>query len=142
MGIVQGILGNLTEVSASEIEKEFGDYLMPNERVQMGFKLVRDVVILTTLRLIEFDKKELTGKKMRMKFRFLTDIVNVSCETAGFLLDDSELYITYIVSPYHKTNNLELATVHYEFPRKYDIKPFFQKLQSYVYENHKRMNLM
>lgn len=36
-------------------------------------------------------------------------------ETAGTGFDDSELTISYIKSPYYKSNNVELATYKFEF---------------------------
>lgn len=133
MSFVQGILGNLSEVDPRELEKEYGDYLLDGEKVEMGFKLVRDVVLLTDRRLIEFDKSGMTGKKVKVSFIFLTDIVYVYAETASLVDDDSDIYIQYIRPFQSGVKNL-----HLEFPRKYDIKKFYGRMLEWVEKNSKR----
>lgn len=64
--LLQGILGNMSEVSVSNLSAEFGTYLMDGETIQTGFKLIRDAMIITDWRILSFDKQGTTGQKMRV----------------------------------------------------------------------------
>lgn len=96
--LMSGILGNLNEVDAESLTSEFGQYLIDDETINLGFKLVRDVVIFTDKRIISFDKQGTTGQKMRVTSIKLSTVIEVTAETAGFGLDDSEITITYITT--------------------------------------------
>ena len=138
--VMQGILGNMSEVSADSLEKEFGAYLMAGETIQTGFKLVRDAMIITDKRIMQFDKQGATGQKMRVNSIYLNSIYNVSAETAGFGLDDSELEIFYISTPNLKANSADFAKKKFEFPKKYNIQGLYKMLQELAYENYINLN--
>ena len=55
--LASGMLGNMSEVSVEDLTKEYGAYLMEGETIQTGFRLVRDVVLFTDKRIIDFDKQ-------------------------------------------------------------------------------------
>ena len=99
------LAGNLNEISSESLMQEYGAYLMEGENIWTGFKLVRDVVLITDKRIIDIDKQGATGKKMRVDSINLNSIFHVSVETAGFGADDSELNLQYIVSPYFKVSS-------------------------------------
>lgn len=139
--LFQGLAGNLSEISVDELYKEYNDYLMDGERIHLGFKLIRDVVIFTDRRILDFDKQGATGQKMRVNSIFMDTIINVTAETAGFGFDDSEMTITYIVSPYFKASGgVALAERKYEFPKRYNIQPLYKVLAETAWENHQRIN--
>ena len=139
--VAQGVLGNMSEVNTADLEKEYGAYLMEGETLQVGYKLVRDVVWFTDKRIIDFDKQGATGKKMRVDTIYLSSIIHVSCETSGFGLDDSEINITYITSPFYRASNgVSVAEKKVEFPKKYDIQPLYRRLQTIAFENHEKLN--
>lgn len=140
MKIAGGLAGNLSEVSVEQLEKEYGQYLMYNETISIGFKLTRDTVIFTNMRIIDFDKQGATGKKMSVESINMTSIVDVVAETAGFGLDDSEIKIAYMVNPYYKSHAAEFKTKKFEFPKKYDIQPVYKMLQETAYENVMKLN--
>ena len=141
MGILQGVLGNnMSEVSLESLEKEFGMYLMTGEKIQTGFKLVRDSMVITDKRILEFDYQGATGKKCRVESINLGTIFNVSAETAGFGVDDSELEIWYITTPNMRANNVEYKTKKFEFPKKYDVRELYRMLQELAYENFQHLN--
>ena len=94
--LVQGALGNMNEIPAAELTKAYGAYLMDGETIQLGFRLIRDVVLFTDKRIVDFDKQGATGQKMRVDSINLSSIIHVSAETSGFGLDDSEINIDYI----------------------------------------------
>ncbi len=55
---------------------------------------------------------------MRVDSINLNSIVHVSAETSGFGLDDSEINISYIASPYYKaTNGVSMGEKTFEFPK-------------------------
>ena len=94
--LASGMLGNMSEVSVEDLTKEYGAYLMEGETIQTGFRLVRDVLLFTDKRIIDFDKQGATGQKMRVDSINLSSVIHVSAETSGFGLDDSEINISYI----------------------------------------------
>ncbi len=100
--LIQGVLGNLSEVSVEQLNKEYSGYLMDDEEITMGFKLVKDAVIFTDKRILSFDKQGATGSKSRVTSINLETIFSVTAETAGFGVDDSEITIFYISSPKFK----------------------------------------
>ncbi|WP_262495703.1 PH domain-containing protein [Paenibacillus sp. B2(2019)] len=53
--VLGGLLGNYSEVTIPELKSQYGAYLMPQEEIQMGFKLIRDAFIITDDRLILID---------------------------------------------------------------------------------------
>ena len=139
--VVQGALGNMSEVSAEELSNEYGAYIMDGETIQLGFRLVRDVILFTDKRIIDFDKQGATGQKMRVDSINLSSIIHVSAETSGFGIDDSEINITYIVSPYFRASSgVVTAEKKYEFPKKYNIQPLYKQLQEIAYNNHESLN--
>lgn len=138
--VMQGVLGNMSEISPEALQKEYGAYLMDGESIQTGFILVRDVMIITDKRIMEFDKQGATGQKMRVNSIYLDSIYSVSAETAGFGLDDSELEIYYIETPYLKAHGVEYASKKFEFPKKYNIQGLYKMLQEIAYANFERLN--
>ena len=139
--VLQGMLGNMSEVSSEKLMQEYGAYLIDGEVIKNGFILVRDVVIFSDKRIIYFDKQGATGQKMRVASIYLDSIINVSAETAGFGLDDSELNIEYITSPYFRASSgVSISSRKFEFPKKYEIQPIYKWLQEVAYANHQRIN--
>ena len=138
--LIQGLLGNLSEISVEALTQEYGMYLMDGETIQTGFKLIRDALILTDKRILSFDKQGATGQKMRVDSINLSSIYHVTAETAGFGLDDSELEIDYIITPYLKAHNVQTARKKYEFPKKYNIQGLYKMLQELAFENVSRLN--
>lgn len=138
--LIQGVLGNLSEVSTEQLTKEYSGYLMDDEEISMGFKLVRDAVVFTDKRILFFDKQGATGSKNRVTSINLETIVSVTAETAGFGIDDSEITITYISSPNLKSNNIAVDSHKLEFPKKYAIQPLYKMLQELAYQNFKNIN--
>ena len=139
--VASGLMGNLSEVSPESLMQEYGMYLMDGETITTGFKLVRDVVIVTDKRIIDFDKQGATGVKMRVDSINLSQIYHVSAETAGFGADDSEINIRYIISPYFKcSGGVDVAEKKLEFPKKYNVQPLYKYLQEIAYQNHEALN--
>lgn len=75
-GLVQGAMGNAVEVSAEELSNEYSKYLFEGETIQNGFKLIRDVIIFTDIRIIFVDKQGASGKKTSSKSIYLSHIID------------------------------------------------------------------
>ncbi|MFC5529010.1 PH domain-containing protein [Cohnella yongneupensis] len=140
MGLFSGLLNNYSEVSVQELTAQYGAYLMPQEKILMGFKLVRDSFMFTDERLILVDHQGVTGKKTRVASIHLNSIYEVTMETAGTGFDDSEVTIHYITSPYFKTNNVSTATYKFEFGKKFNVQPIYVALMTIAHQNNKRLN--
>lgn len=139
--VMQGLAGNLNEMTPEALMQEYGCYLMEGETIKTGFKLVRDVVLFTDKRIIDFDKQGATGQKMRVDSINLNSVVHVSAETAGFGVDDSEINIQYISSPYFRASGgVDIASKKFEFPKKYNIQALYRYLQEVAYRNHESIN--
>lgn len=135
-----GLAGNYSEVSNDDLNKEYGMYLMDGESINVGFKLVRDVLIFTNKRIIMTDKQGATGTKMSVKSINLFSVVSVEMETSGFGFDDSELTFTYISSPELKGHHVTYALHKLEFPKKYNVQALYKLLQELAYENCLKIN--
>ena len=137
---LQGALGNYNEMDATDIQNEYGMYLMDGEEIQIGFKLIRDALIFTDKRIIFTDKQGATGTKMRVESINLFSIVDVTMETSGFGFDDSELTFTYIKTADLKAHHVEYAEHKLEFPKKFNVQPLYKLLQELAYKNCVRIN--
>ncbi|MDO4437939.1 MAG: PH domain-containing protein [Eubacteriales bacterium] len=140
-GILQGgIASNYSEQSVEALEKEYGQYLMDNEQITMGFKLIRDALIFTDKRIIFSDKQGTTGTKTRIESINLHSIVEVTMETSGFGFDDSEITFTYIKTPYLKAHGIEYGSHTLEFPKNFNVQGLYKILQELAYDNCVRLN--
>ncbi|MBY9081136.1 PH domain-containing protein [Paenibacillus sp. HN-1] len=138
--LFNGLLGNYSEVSPAELKSQYGMYLMPDEKIESGFKLIRDSFIITDERLILIDHQGVTGKKTRVASISLESIYEVTMETAGTGFDDSEITIHYIQSPYFKSNNVQVGSYKFEFGKKFNVQPIYVALLTLAHQNHKRLN--
>jgi len=93
MGIFSALMGNAGTVSQEDLLKKYGQLLIDNEEIEMGFKLIRDTFIFTNKRLILVDVQGLTGSKTEYKSITYKSITRFSVETAGTFDLDAELKI-------------------------------------------------
>lgn len=91
MGFLDGLMGNATEVDVTELEDELSPIMGDNERVERAFKVVRDMYVFTSGRLLLIDKQGLTGKKVDYLSLPYRAITSFSVETAGHFDLDAEL---------------------------------------------------
>ncbi len=139
--ITQGIAGNYSEVSLEKLEEQYGMYLIDGEQIKTGFTLIRDTVIFTDKRIIEIDKQGTTGQKVRVDTIWLDSVINVSVETAGFGIDDSDITVSYIASPYFRSSKgVEVEEKIFEFPKKYNVQALYQWLVTVACKNHEYIN--
>lgn len=103
-GMFDAVLGNATELSPEEASTEVGQLLVANERVELSYKLVRDMFVFTDRRLLLVDKQGITGKKIEYHSIPYKSITHFSVETAGTLDRDAELkiFVSGNPDPIHK----------------------------------------
>lgn len=93
MGLFSNLLGNAGVADPQELKKEYGNLLIDNEAIEVGFKLFRDVFIFTNKRLVLVDKQGLTGSKTEYLSISYKSISRFSVETSGHFDLDAELKI-------------------------------------------------
>ena len=93
MGIFSSLLGNAGSLDAETLQKEYLKLLIPSEKIEAGFKLIRDTFIFTNKRLILVNVQGITGKKVEYFSVSYKSISRFSLETAGSFDLDAELKI-------------------------------------------------
>lgn len=93
MGLFSALMGNAGHADISDLTKQYGQLLIENETIEMGFKLIRDVFIFTNKRLILVEKQGITGSKIEYKSIAYKAISRFSVETAGTFDLEAELKI-------------------------------------------------
>lgn len=93
MGLLDGLMGNASEIDVATIEAEFKQILTPAERTEKAYQLIRDTIVFTDKRLIYVDRQGISGKKVEYQSIPYRNIVRFSVETAGSLDLDAELKI-------------------------------------------------
>ena len=58
MGLFSAFIGNAGAVSQEDLKKDYGKLLISGEEIELGFKLIRDLFIFTTKRLILMTNKD------------------------------------------------------------------------------------
>ncbi|MBE9397120.1 PH domain-containing protein [Pontibacterium sp. N1Y112] len=93
MGLLDGLLGNASDVDIDELKEELEPVLYEGEEIRLAFKVIRDKYIFTESRLILIDIQGMTGKKREYLTIPYKSIVRFSVETSGHFDMDSELKI-------------------------------------------------
>ena len=93
MGILSNILGNAGVVDSAKLTNEYGDLLIENESIEVGFNIFRDKFIFTNKRLIIVDVQGITGSKIEYLTVPYSKITKYSIETSGSFDLDAELKI-------------------------------------------------
>ena len=101
MGLLDGLMGNASEIDVSTIEAEFKQILAPQEKAEKAYQLIRDTIVFTDKRLIYVDRQGISGKKVEYQSIPYRNIVRFSVETAGSLDLDAELKIWVSGNPTH-----------------------------------------
>jgi hypothetical protein len=111
MALLDGLLGNASEVDATKLEAEFAKVLASGERIEKAYQLIRDLFIFTDKRLILIDKQGLTGSKVEYHSLPYRAITHFSIETGGHFDLDAELKVWVSGSsvPFQKKFNKRLS---------------------------------
>lgn len=106
MGLFDGLLGNATEVESDKLQEELSPIMYSGEEIERAFKVIRDMYVFTSARLILIDKQGVTGKKVEYLSIPYKSITTFCVESAGHFDMDSEL--TLWVSGHHEPIKKEL----------------------------------
>jgi hypothetical protein len=111
MGLLDGLLGNASEIDAAKLETEFSSVLAAGERIEKAYQLIRDLFVFTDKRLILVDKQGLTGSKIEYHSLPYRAITHFSIETGGHFDLDAELkvWVSGSSTPFQKTFNKRLS---------------------------------
>ena len=91
--LFDALLGNASQVDLKEAAKETSHLLVPGEKIELCYKLVRDFFVFTDRRLILIDKQGLRGKKIECHSIPYKSVTHFAVETAGTFDRDAELKI-------------------------------------------------
>jgi hypothetical protein len=111
MGLLDGLLGNASEVDGAALEAEFSKVLAAGERIEKAYQLIRDLFIFTDKRLILVDKQGVTGSKIEYHSLPYRAITHFSIETGGHFDLDAELkvWVSGSATPFQKKFNKRLS---------------------------------
>ena len=123
MGLLDGLLGNASEVDASQLQTECAQILVPGERIEKAYQLIRDTFVFTDKRLIFVNRQGLTGKKVDYQSIPYRSITRFNIETAGPFDLDAELKIWLTGSP---------APIQLQFNKKLSVYAVQSVLAGYV----------
>ena len=110
MGLLNGLLGNASEIDGAKIQDEFTQILAPGERIEKAYQLIRDLFVFTDKRLILVDKQGITGSKIEYHSLPYRAITHFSIETGGHFDLDAELkiWVSGAAAPIQKQFNKKL----------------------------------
>jgi PH (Pleckstrin Homology) domain-containing protein len=91
VALLRGLRGHASEVDADRLEKEFAAILVEGEAIERVYKLVRDLRVFTTKRLILVDRQGVTGQRGVYLSIPYAAVTRFALETAGFFDADAEL---------------------------------------------------
>lgn len=123
MGLLRGLLGHASEVDVEKLEQEFSTLLIDGEVIEHAYKLVRDLVVFTSLRLVLVDKQGLTGKKREYVSIPYGSITRFSKETAGRFDMDAEIKVWL---------RGESTPLQFEFRKDRNVHDVYRVLSSYI----------
>ena len=93
MAVISKLLGNSVRVDPKKVEKKLKQILMADEKIELAFKIFRDMTIFTNFRVILIDKKGTTGMKTIYHAIPYKSIIHFSVTSSGVVDLDSELKI-------------------------------------------------
>lgn len=93
MGLLDAVLGNASEVDVEEVREELAPIIGESESIEKVYKLIRDMFVFTSGRLILIDKQGMTGRKVSYHSIPYRAITQFTLETAGHFDMDAELKI-------------------------------------------------
>ncbi len=93
MGLLDGLIGNSSEVDLEDVISKYQQLLAQGEKIEKAYKVLRDLFLFTNKRLILVDVQGLTGKKVEYLSIPYKHITHFSIETAGNFDLDAELKI-------------------------------------------------
>lgn len=92
MADAKGIM-NWTFISETNVPDDIKDVLVDGEEVEVAYKTIRDVAVVTNKRIIIADKQGITGKKVEVYTIPFKSINMYSSENAGTLDFNAEIQL-------------------------------------------------
>lgn len=139
-GVLQGMMGHYSELSAESAQQQYGMYLMRGESFTRCFALIRDKMLFADRRIVFIDHQGMTGTKAAVVSIDLQSIVDVRLETGGAGFDHAELSFSYMACPYYKAYDAKVASKTLEFPKGFDVQSLYGMLAELAFENVRRIN--
>ena len=93
MSLLHRMMGNASGTSIEKLTEKYGRLLAGGEQIELGFKLLRDVIMFTEKRMIVIEIQGVTGKKVQYFSLPYKSISRFAVETAGTFDLDAELKI-------------------------------------------------
>jgi hypothetical protein len=93
MGLLSGLLGHSSAADVGKLQEEFQPILVEGEDLVAAYKVLRDMMVFTSKRLILVDKQGLTSSKVHYQTIPYSRIVRFSKESAGIMDLEAELKI-------------------------------------------------
>jgi hypothetical protein len=125
MGLLSGLLGHSSKADVGKLQDEFRPILVEGEELVAAYKIVRDMMVFTSKRLILVDKQGVTGSKTDYQSIPYARIVRFSKESTGIMDLDAELKIWIVGQP------LPIAKT---FTRNQNVNEVYQILSRAVLE--------
>lgn len=125
MGLISGLLGHSSKADISKLQEEFQPILVEGEELLAAYKVLRDMIVFTSKRLILVDKQGLTSSKTEYQSIPYGRVIRFSKESAGVMDLDAELKIWIVggAQPITKT-----------FGKKENVNEVYQLLSRAVLE--------
>jgi hypothetical protein len=93
LGLLSGLLGHSSKTDVSRLQEEYAPLLAEGEELVAAYRVLRDLVVFTTKRLILVNKQGVTGSKVEYLTIPYERITRFSKESAGILDLEAELKI-------------------------------------------------
>ena len=93
MGLLSGLLGHSSKADIGKLQKEYAPLLADGEELVAAYRVLRDMIVFTTKRLILVNKQGMTGTKVEYLTIPYERITRFSKESAGMLDLEAELKI-------------------------------------------------
>jgi hypothetical protein len=123
MGLFSALMGHASVVSVEKISAEFQPILVEGEKIEIAFRLIRELLVFTNKRLILVDKQGITGSKVDYLTIPYSSIKKFSKESAGMLDLDAELKIWVTGEP---------NPIRQEFKKGQGINEAYRVLSHYI----------
>jgi Bacterial PH domain len=93
MGLLSGLFGHSSRADVGNLQQEFEPLLAEGEELVAAYRVLRDMIVFTTKRLILVNKQGVTGSKAEYLTIPYERIIRFSKESAGILDLEAELKI-------------------------------------------------
>lgn len=120
--MLQGLLGNVSEIPVEKAYEEFAPILIDGEEIQKAYVLIRDMLVFTNFRVISLDKQGVTGKKQSLTTIPYKSIHKIAKVSAGLMDLNAELVI-------HTRGEMPQT---FQFSKGVDINEVYKFLSYYI----------